>query len=456
MSASAGALILVSKQTPQDQDLNTIISEGYPFSTNLFKAVYRPYINFSTVPKKIFFKNDFNWGSQKVRVDLSSKNDGELMSKVCLAIKTPALTYTNANGCVLAFDDTQGGFTNSFGHALIERAEFEIDGQVVDNHYGLWMEVWTELTVEEGHRTGYYDLIGKETAGTGILGNAEFEEFYFIPLHYWFTRKYSYALPIAAIKTASVAINFYLRDFTEMFVFNSTGSLIDPNIARIEEAFLLVEYIFLDVAERKELVNNEHSYIVDYIQYNGGKDIFPSTTESTVEINFLNPIKSLFWVAIEKDSITNNDYFNFSRREQSALFTLKDREQYLIDQCKIIASNSDLTGGWLDEKYFRSFQSYIRFPTSPLKHIYSYSFSLMPKEIQPIGYINANVFDNDQLQLKLRFRDLPRRVIYNPVTCAIASDQTYASKDLEIHLFALTVNIFNVFKSGKAGMEFPI
>ena len=46
-------------------------------------------------------------------------------------------------------------WTNSLGHALIRTVKIEIGGQKIDEHYGIWLEIWNELTQVSEKQNGY-------------------------------------------------------------------------------------------------------------------------------------------------------------------------------------------------------------------------------------------------------------------------------------------------------------
>ena len=53
----------------------------------------------------------------------------------------------------------QGKISNihKLGFKLIDYVEIEIGGQVIDRHYGEWMDIWTQLTYS---KTKYDMLMG--------------------------------------------------------------------------------------------------------------------------------------------------------------------------------------------------------------------------------------------------------------------------------------------------------
>ena len=64
--------------------------------------------------------------------------------------------------CVLPQLDSGSGqqwWVNSVGNVMIKKAEIEIGGQLIDRHYGEWMDIWSELTVPVGKKTVGYDIM---------------------------------------------------------------------------------------------------------------------------------------------------------------------------------------------------------------------------------------------------------------------------------------------------------
>ena len=59
------------------------------------------------------------------------------------------------------------------GENLIEYAEVEIGGTVIDKQYGEWMHIWNQLTLTNEKREGYHKMIGHTTELTYLtMGQA--------------------------------------------------------------------------------------------------------------------------------------------------------------------------------------------------------------------------------------------------------------------------------------------
>ena len=145
-----GGLMLLAAYGAQDVYLT-----GNPQIT-FFVAVYRRYTNFSITPVDQYFTGNMDFGN-KIYCDID--RIGDLMSQVFLSIDLPSLVQYNYND----EDDNLIEFfwINSVGHAIIKYIDIEIGGNIIDRQYGVWLEIWSELTVQPGKKEGFYDMIGK-------------------------------------------------------------------------------------------------------------------------------------------------------------------------------------------------------------------------------------------------------------------------------------------------------
>jgi hypothetical protein len=131
-----GGLMQLAAYGAQD-----LVLTGNPQIT-FFTAVYRRYTNFAIQNIKQYFNGNADFG-QKFYCKIDTI--GDLMYKTYLRINLPSLkpyAYTDDTGNQVKFY-----WVNSIGHAIIKNIEVEIGGVVVDRHYGLWLDIWGELTI---------------------------------------------------------------------------------------------------------------------------------------------------------------------------------------------------------------------------------------------------------------------------------------------------------------------
>lgn len=455
MSGSAGATLLASLGNTTNvkneySRINEFVNVFTDIKINYFKSVYRPNVLFSLAYYKQEFKSGFNWGQQNSRAELTHDSTGDLLSKIFLVVELPELKYKNDNNVLLPFDKTQGGYTNSIGHALIDKVIFKVDEQILDIQYGMWFEIWSELTTPESQREALYEMLGKKDSITDILGNAERPNTYIIPINFWFCYNYGLALPLIALNQTTTSVHFSIKDFQNVYILkdSSAGT---PEYASITNAYLLCEYVYLTIDDRLRTKNNPHVYLVDYVQMIT-EDVHPNASVATINLNYLNPVKSIYWVFREKNSVDANDHFNFSRKDQDGLFELDPDQTVLMSKCKIKINQTDMTPE-LPEKFYRCLQQFMRHTHSAKKHIYMYSWALYPEKIQPSSYINFSSFDSNTINLEFNVTSPPNKKTYSSIDGSILTDVTYAKNPLDITIFALTANIF-VIKNGGGSFEF--
>jgi hypothetical protein len=126
------------------------------------------------------------------KVSCTVSRNGDLIHKVYLQVELPALNNTNGStGSVK--------WVQKLGHALIDEVSIEIGGQVIDKHYGDWLEIWNELTQSEEKYQGYQEMIG-DVAALNEAGDTHSAYTLYVPLQFWFCRNPGLALPLIALQ----------------------------------------------------------------------------------------------------------------------------------------------------------------------------------------------------------------------------------------------------------------
>jgi len=164
------------------------------------------------------------------------------------------------------------------------------------------------------------------------------------------------------------------------------------NIPSILDAYLLVNYIYLDNEERTQFMRKPHQYLVPIVQ-NIQENIFYSTNVG-YKIPFINSNKIIFWRVKLLSNDTCNDVFNYS------LYPLTTTQEDIIQKCQVIL-NSISRMDPSNKELFSSLQNYINKFVSSEVGIYMYSFSLNPFDYQPSGALNFSKIDDAYLQLSL-------------------------------------------------------
>ena len=278
-----GAILQLAAKGVQDKYLI-----GNPQIT-FFKTVYRRHTNFSIDTINCVFNNKVDFG---LKTSCIIPNKGDLISNIYVKINLKQLKQ-DCNNNVYAY------WINSIGHALLSEIEIKIGGLLIDKHYSEWMEVWGELTQNEEKRTGYFEMIGKITDGLSTMNKEKFKgplQLY-IPLNFWFCKNIGVALPLISLQYHEVEIVIKLRPFNECYI-TSNGSTINNN--NYINMSLLIDYIYLDMDERKKFAQNNHEYLIEQTQFINYSIINISNNVS-IPITFNHPVKEIIWFLRRND-----------------------------------------------------------------------------------------------------------------------------------------------------------
>lgn len=195
---------------------------------------------------------------------------------------------------------------------MIKTVEVEIGGQRIDKHYGDWLNIWNELTMEPGHQVGYDNMVGNTIYLTGTgLSKTEATTLY-VPLQFWFCRNAGLSLPLIALQYHEVRIILEFRCKEETYVTTAGGlgcndclnnncgiGECDLCVGSLEYASLWIDYIYLDTDERRRFAQVSHEYLIEQLQFTGDE----STTNVNVKVrlNFNHPVKEIIWVVQRED-----------------------------------------------------------------------------------------------------------------------------------------------------------
>ncbi len=372
-----GALLQLNVKGPQDLFLT-----GNP-EHNFIKQVYKRHVNFAIQKKSIKFQNDVDFGR---KTEIHIPRYGDLLHKLYFRFKLPSLTPTSG---------TYAGWTNSIGHALIEYVDLEIGGQIIDRHYGLFLEIWDELTQSPSINSNSYLLVGKFNHKESLQKSALLETEYEVPLQFYFSRNLGASLPLISLQYHPVKLIFKLRSFDECIIYDGVTP---PEEVNMLDSSLLAEYIYLEDLERMKLKDKEHSFLIQQTQ-TVFKESVPFTNGGFHKalLPFNHPCLELIFVLTEQDSEDNNDWFNFAQRTvitADPVIPLLENAKLLIDGKERIETSSEFTLRIANNARYHTL--------APSKHIYTIPFCNEPEKFYPTGSLNFSFIDQVELQIQLK------------------------------------------------------
>ena len=381
-----------------------------------FKEVLRRHTKFAREIQEISFNNTPNFGAESTA---SIGQSGSLLTNLYLEITLPPLANNGSNSGIYSksgettyIPDSSNSYlnwVNSLGFAIINEIVLEINGNTIDKHSGLFLEIWNELTDKDRKE---WNLVKKYEDRTDLKKVNYDKTTLIVPLKFYFCDNNSQALPLIELNSESVKIKV---------TFNSLPSLINrsssPEISgsgSITSAKLFGEFVTLDQSELAVLRAAEKVYTIPVLQYlhNAGSGGSSTFNVSSSSLNFTGTIKEFIWVFRHKSRISTsnpqildvlnstkgNDWTNFNGTHMNNTFG--DFEMFgnlsiSIRNTEVVNENAD---------YFGKYSRVKSHSASTDKNIYVYSFSLYPENLQPSGEFSFHINDDD---VSFTFSEIP-------------------------------------------------
>tara|TARA_B110000908_G_scaffold141230_1_gene168742 strand:- start:890 stop:2353 length:1464 start_codon:yes stop_codon:yes gene_type:complete len=188
-----GGLIQLMAIGPQNKKIC-----GNP-KISFFKHVYSQYCNFGIEWFYQYFEGTKKLG-KTIKCKLDKKGDLLRQMYVVFEISTDSLDIPK------------------LGLRLIDYVEIQIGGQIIDRHYGEWMDIWTQLNYSAAKYEMFKTLMmDKYHAGTTSntnltdkCGNSSYKRVY-VPLIFWFNLNPGLALPLVALQYHEVYLYLKLK-----------------------------------------------------------------------------------------------------------------------------------------------------------------------------------------------------------------------------------------------------
>jgi hypothetical protein len=146
-------------------------------------------------------------------------------------------------------------------------------------------------------------MIGDVPELTTLTDNDKPAYTMYVPLCFWFCRNNGLALPLIALQYHDVRVTMKFRDSADLVNYVGTTA---PTVASLSDAYLLIDYVYLDSEERKRFAQASHEYLIEQVQFTGSESISSSTMK--YRLNFNHPSKFLVW-ASHLDRYTSGNQF---------------------------------------------------------------------------------------------------------------------------------------------------
>lgn len=353
-------------------------------------------------------------------------------------------------------DNLKFAWVERVGHAIIERIEIQIGGHKIDRHFGDWLNIWYELSANRDMEDVYFKMIGNVDVLTNFDRVPKPRYLLKIPLQFWFNRFNGLALPLVAMEYHDAIFHVKFRDIEEVSYIEQDKTIqygnIDGGIFLDEvpeqtgidiEASMVIDYIYLDSAERRRFAQSSHEYMIEQLQMLE----FTNVTKKDFQVvlnNFVHPSKELIWVSQKQRYTQNLEGYTKLRWDNYSL-TDANKGNPIAFSSVDFHSYSRVTR--LDGNYFNYVQPYETHNTTPSDGINMYSFSLFPEESQPSSAANFSRLARVTLFLEFDASLFPVGPIATPFQNGVEDEA------LIVRIYTRGLNILR-FASGMGGLAF--
>jgi hypothetical protein len=296
-----------------------------------FKVIYRRHTNFSVEPIPQTFTGSAEFGRT---VTCTLNRSGDLIGPM----------YLQATLKAVASGANEWGYVRRVGLALVQHYKIEIGGSKIDEQYGDWLNIWYELSHKVGQERGFSRMVGDVSELTTISTEAKPAYSLYVPLQLWFNRNNGLALPLIALQYHDVRLTIDFRPASQCVNVASGSSA--PAVS-VNDAQLIIDYIYLDSEERKRFAQASHEYLIEQLQFTGDETL--NNTTNKYRLNFNHPCKYLVWAPHLDKFQSGNSYLAYAangdweaaRERFAKVMWLATREGINVDGNNVTINSSE-------------------------------------------------------------------------------------------------------------------
>lgn len=336
-----------------------------------------------------------------IQVAIDPRTSGDLISNMYLQCALPALPSGSY-------------YTELVGRAIIQKAEFLVDGIVYESITDDWYVIRDQLFLDADEKLGMYKLISNGTPeGSNVVATSQLN--LIVPLEFFFCRRYTHMrknkkpfFPLCALSKSSVAVRFTFNSNT--WITNSTTSvdLIAPR--------LLIEEITLSPEERIFYQSRSMQFKVPRVwkdavqQYTGG------VARLNLTANF--PVSLMTWFVRNKryekqDGAYYNSRYAYgyttdyivSATPVTFFNGVSLRYIDTIDYATLYLNNNNVLSNFPGGLYYTFKQAIDHGLSVPTKNMYMYSFSERPFDYNQGGALDFSQLNSQTTHLDIKFLD---------------------------------------------------
>tara|TARA_B100001113_G_scaffold209056_1_gene171405 strand:+ start:82 stop:1254 length:1173 start_codon:yes stop_codon:yes gene_type:complete len=329
-------------------------------------------------------------------------NKGDLIRSMMLKFTLPQPTGTVSSGKDIRYN-------KSIGSRIIEYADLRIGGQTIERITGDYIYMYNQIhNNHDDVDQSLYFLSGHDD-----YISVSYDWDYSVMLPFYFFRHPSLALPVCAITKQLVEIEIKFRKLEDITILytTSSGAIEDPPSdvsSSIKKVSLITDFFYITENEKNFLLSRPIEYVITQLQMSQFKMKAGETKKSGM-LNFKNPVKEMFFIAISDDVFKYNPIKHV---------IMKFNNNTIIDADNLMLS----------------YEQPLKYYTGTTENNFGvYSFSLKPETYYPTGQVNMSRIAHNLIEVEL---DSP--------------DSSFGHK---VYVYAVNYNVLHV-ESGLGGLKF--
>jgi hypothetical protein len=403
-----GSLVELVSNGKMDDDLLDLSGNSSLFNNKIIKK------NKYSKGETIFYpEGNSNWGNT-IRFNIERK--GDLLYGLYLIITLPKLSVSNLNvNPKLNENDPEGNYRLKYvdyvGNVLLDKVSLYINGNLIDEITGDYMQVYIDLYVPDSNRKS---MIGLDSVFNQPNLKISSETIY-IPLKFWFTMTNEKPLPLIALQYSDIYIDVKFKNFNNcisVLEYNHNRSKLcysnkTHKVISLEEVSLQANFYYVNEVEREKLAQQEYEIVITQSQYR----TITLMNNALLDLNFNHIVRDMIFFIQPESHITYGEYFNFSGKLYfyppelnnsnviNELYTLEPK-RHLLKRARLLFDGIERIP-WRDYKYFFLMQNHENYKNNIMHYIYMYSFNINPVKGDNFNGCNFSRLDNVQLQVEI-------------------------------------------------------
>ena len=381
---------------------------GGPDATAYFVRETRKSTWFSQVPVVLSRASGSPAFGQEWAVSISRA--GDYLLQTWLRLQTPSVVLLATNSASGQGANGRIRWTRNLMHNMIRECCITFNDLVAARFDNYHLDFWSAFTVPAGKRNGYNNMIGNVAGLTQPhgVGNPIPAATLNLPLPFFYGRDSGVALPTAALPYNEMRINFSMRDWQDLLIFEDVAvvgeqrkDIVVPSDIAVAPVLGVTQvwanYAIVSNDERKRMACAPRDILIEQVQTAPRQTYAPQTNpQPSYDVRFSHAIKVLFFSV--RNRTWRSEWSNYKTNSPVTAGTVTNFSPTgsadPILQTSLIYENTNRLAQ-MGSDYFSLVNPWFHAPVLPNDtgyHMYSYSLDFIC--LDPMGSTNFGKLTN--------------------------------------------------------------